>query len=269
LLAPTLAVYNAAGTTRLGQQISYTMGDTISLAISNVAPGQVYTIRASGTGTGDSGFGAYGLQVNFGSLSQPPVTAPDTYMAEASNQGGGTMSESSEATGDEASIQQDWSAIPGVPTFWVYDEEGATISEDAGMIGWTETDEPSEEDPLADPTIVIDTDVPEDSELITVGDMSGLGCAFMMPGHDHDPDRSGGLAPWAPRWQPPRPVGLFMSAPQARPVATTGLAAMDFFSGSDRKIILPFFSTSSTRRTARMQQTIVDRALADLATAVR
>ena len=93
LLAPTLAVYNAAGTTMLGQQISYNMGDTVTVTITNVSAGQVYDIRCQGSTTGDSGFGAYGLQVNFGSLTQPPVTAPDTTMAEAADQGGGTMSE--------------------------------------------------------------------------------------------------------------------------------------------------------------------------------
>ena len=83
LLAPTLAVYNSAGTTMLGQQISYNMGDTVTVTINNVSPGQVYDIRCQGSTTGDSGFGAYGLQVNFGSLTQPPITPPNTTMAGA------------------------------------------------------------------------------------------------------------------------------------------------------------------------------------------
>ena len=66
------------------------------MTINNVSAGQVYDIRCQGSTTGDSGFGAYGLQVNFGSLTQPPVTAPNTTMAEASDQGGGTMSESTD-----------------------------------------------------------------------------------------------------------------------------------------------------------------------------
>ena len=100
LLAPSLAVYNGAGTTRLGQQISYNTGDTVTVTITNVSAGQVYDIRGQGSTTGDSGFGAYGLQVNFGSLTQPPVTAPNTTMAEAADQGGGTLSEST----DDAAI---------------------------------------------------------------------------------------------------------------------------------------------------------------------
>ena len=37
--------------------------------------------------------------------------------------------------------------IPGVPTFWVYDDNGSTVSEDNGVIG------PADKgDPLADPS---------------------------------------------------------------------------------------------------------------------
>ena len=102
LLSPWLAVYNSAGTTMLGQQISDRMGDTVTVTITNVSAGQVYDIRCQGATTGDSGFGAYGLQVNFGSLTQPPVTAPNTTMAEAADQGGGTMSETTDDAGTSA-----------------------------------------------------------------------------------------------------------------------------------------------------------------------
>ena len=137
LLAPTLAVYNGAGTTMLGQQISYNTGDTVTVTITNVSAGQVYDIRAKGSTTGDSGFGAYGLQVNFGSLTQPPVTAPNTTMAEAADQGGGTLSESTRRSAIVGDLPQDedGSAIPGVPTFWVYNDDESTVSEDNGVVG--------------------------------------------------------------------------------------------------------------------------------------
>jgi hypothetical protein len=119
LLSPWLAVYNAGATTILGQASSTAWGDTITVTINNVSPGQVYDIKCKGATTGDSGFGAYGLQVNFGSQSQPPVKAPDTTMAEQADQGGGTMAETSDGSDQGDGTLQDSSAIPGVPTYWV------------------------------------------------------------------------------------------------------------------------------------------------------
>ncbi len=96
LLAPSLAVFNSAGNTILAQQISSNLGDTVTVAIKNVSPGQVYDIRCQGSTTGASGFGSYGLQVNFGSHTQPPIPSPNTTVARAPDKGGGTMSESSD-----------------------------------------------------------------------------------------------------------------------------------------------------------------------------
>jgi hypothetical protein len=91
LLTPTLAVFNSSGTTLLGQQSSTTMGDTVSVTLSHVSSGQVYLIRCTGTSTGDAGFGAYGLEVNLGSLTQPPISPPNTTVAQQPDHGGGTM----------------------------------------------------------------------------------------------------------------------------------------------------------------------------------
>ncbi|HMF37506.1 MAG TPA: matrixin family metalloprotease [Isosphaeraceae bacterium] len=96
LLSPSLAVFNSAGNTILAQQISNNLGDTVTVAIKKVSPGQVYDIRCQGSTTGDSGFGSYGLQVNFGSLTQTPIPPPNTFVKQAPDQGGGTLSQSSE-----------------------------------------------------------------------------------------------------------------------------------------------------------------------------
>jgi hypothetical protein len=93
LLAPNLAVFDSSGTKMLGQQYSSNLGDTVSVTINKVSAGQVYAFRCKGNNTGDSGFGAYGLQVNVGSLTQPPVAPPNTVVAQASDQGGGTINE--------------------------------------------------------------------------------------------------------------------------------------------------------------------------------
>ncbi len=95
LLSPSLAVFNSAGNTILGQQISNNLGDTVTVTIQNVSPGQVYDIRCQGSTTGNSGFGDFGLQVNFGSLTQPPIPSPNTTVAQAPDEGAGTMNEKS------------------------------------------------------------------------------------------------------------------------------------------------------------------------------
>ena len=102
LLSPSLAVFNSAGNTMLAQQVSNNLGDTVTVTIKKVSPGQVYDIRCQGSTTGNSGFGAYGLQVNFGSLTQPPIPPPNTTVAQAPNKGGGTLSESSDGEVDSS-----------------------------------------------------------------------------------------------------------------------------------------------------------------------
>jgi len=53
-----------------------------------VQAGQTYLIRASGNAAGDS-TGGFGLEVNFGSATQPPIAPPNTVVAQQPNQGGG------------------------------------------------------------------------------------------------------------------------------------------------------------------------------------
>jgi len=95
LLSPSLAVFNSAGNTILAQQVSDNLGDTVAVTINNVSPGQVYDLRCQGATTGNSGFGEYGLQVNLGSLTQSPIPAPNTTVAQAPDKGGGSLNEKS------------------------------------------------------------------------------------------------------------------------------------------------------------------------------
>ena len=250
LLAPTISVYNAAGTTLLGQQISYNTGDTVSVTISGVTAGQVYDIRAKGSTSGDSGFGAYGLQVNFGSLTQPPVTAPDTTMGEASDQGGGTMSETTDgdSTGDD--LPQDGSTIPGVPTFWVYDDSGTTVSEDNGVVGPSDDGDDTTDQTSSDNTTTIGTPpadgtTPSDGQVITVGDFTGLGDAPLMTGCTGAGCNcplcraAAALAaaskPWTPLWRPPGPITVFRPAFATDQGNQSALTTLDFFSANENQ----------------------------------
>jgi hypothetical protein len=199
LLSPWLAVYNPGGTTILGSASSTAWGDTVTVTISNVSPGQVYDIKCKGATTGDSGFGAYGLQVNFSSETQPPVTAPNTTMAEQADQGGGTMAESSDSSASGDGTLQDSSAIPGVPTYWVYDDQGSVVSEDTGSVVGPDAGSSSDTTALPDSTLPVDGDV------ITVGQVSGLGDALMINAGDEARLARGsfeGVPPWTPVWRP-------------------------------------------------------------------
>src|SRR5262249_25418589 len=59
VLSPWLAVYSSGGTTMLASQSSTNYGDTLTITINGVSPGQVYDIKCKGATTGDTGYGAY------------------------------------------------------------------------------------------------------------------------------------------------------------------------------------------------------------------
>jgi matrixin len=270
LLAPGLAVYNGAGTTILGQKNSTAMGDTVSVTINGVSAGQVYDIRCRGTTTGDSGFGAYGLQVNFGSATQPPVTAPNTVMDEAADQGGGTLSETNADDANASSLPQDVSVIAGVPNYWVYNDSGSTVSEDNGLVNAADNS-----DPLSDPSNADllatdiapspDSTVPDDAQVITVGNVSGLGDAMMInigAERQLDSRAAGNLTPWAPLWRPQPPTTIFRPAFTSDQANQNVVTTLDFSSGDDHvKAVFPFITQPKIKKPERMQNEIVDRAL--------
>jgi hypothetical protein len=120
LLAPSLAVFNSSGTTILGQQSSSNLGDTGTVTLNNVSPGQVYEIRCQGSTTADWGFGAYGLQVDLGSYPLSPIPLPNTTVAQAPDQGTGTISDDRHpikvgtlsGIGDDFMVHDDSSHVP-------------------------------------------------------------------------------------------------------------------------------------------------------------
>lgn len=93
LLSPMVTVFDAAGTTILGQQSSSAYGATVGVTLSGVTPGRTYLIRARGATSGNSGYGAYALQVNLGSSPLGPVAVPDTVVARTTDLGGATRGE--------------------------------------------------------------------------------------------------------------------------------------------------------------------------------
>ena len=71
-----------------GPWSSSSYGATVSHSVSGVQAGQTYLICAGGNAAGDS-TGGFGLEVNFGSASQPPIPPPNTVVLQQPDQGGG------------------------------------------------------------------------------------------------------------------------------------------------------------------------------------
>jgi hypothetical protein len=89
LLSPKLTVYSST-LSLLGQASSTKYGDTVTVTVSRVQPGQSYYIRADGTAGGNM-VGGFGLELNFGSQYQPPIPPPNTVVLEQPDQGGGSI----------------------------------------------------------------------------------------------------------------------------------------------------------------------------------
>jgi hypothetical protein len=83
-------------------------------------PGQGYYVRASNNG--GSSNGAFGLEINFGSLTQPPILPPKTVVPQQHDRGGGTAAQS---------IRLD---RPGGP--WGTTSQLTTLLGLNGLMGW-------------------------------------------------------------------------------------------------------------------------------------
>src|SRR5262249_19646488 len=67
-------------------------GATATVTVTGVTPGQGFYIRCSAA-SGMGSYGAYGLEVNFGSGTQPPIAPPITVVAQRPDHGGGSENE--------------------------------------------------------------------------------------------------------------------------------------------------------------------------------
>ena len=74
----------------IGSASSTSFGATVSVTLSGVQAGQTYLIRACGNSAG-SPTGGFGLELNFGSASQPPIAPPNTVVPQQPDQGGGSV----------------------------------------------------------------------------------------------------------------------------------------------------------------------------------
>ena len=88
-LSPQVSVYTT-GLQLLGSASSTSFGATVSVSIPGVQAGQIYLVRANGNAAG-SPTGGFGLELNFGSASQPPIAPPNTVVPQQPNQGGGSQ----------------------------------------------------------------------------------------------------------------------------------------------------------------------------------
>src|SRR5262249_24927316 len=79
-LAPKLQVYNSSRSLLGTVSGAFTFGATLSYTVSGVQAGQSYYVKVLAAG-GPAPIGGYGLLVNFGSQSQPPIAPPNTVVA--------------------------------------------------------------------------------------------------------------------------------------------------------------------------------------------
>jgi hypothetical protein len=71
----------------IGSASSTAYGATVSYSLAGVQAGQTYLIRALGNAAGNP-TGGFGLEVNFGSATQPPIPPPNTVVLQQPDQGG-------------------------------------------------------------------------------------------------------------------------------------------------------------------------------------
>ena len=87
-LSPKITVMTTSLQT-VGSQGSSNLGDTVSVSVA-VQPGQSYYVRANANSTGTA-LGGFGLELNFGSHTQSPISPPYTVVPPQPDQGGGTI----------------------------------------------------------------------------------------------------------------------------------------------------------------------------------
>jgi hypothetical protein len=90
MLSPTLWLYKSSSSLpiTIGSVSSTAFGATVSYSVAGVQAGQTYLIRTFGNAAGDP-TGGFGLEVNFGSATQPPIPPPNTVVLQQPDQGGG------------------------------------------------------------------------------------------------------------------------------------------------------------------------------------
>jgi len=91
MLSPMLSLYRPGSIipTGIGLVSSTGYGATVSYSLAGVQAGQTYLIRECGNAAGDP-TGGFGLEVNFGSATQPLIAPPNTVVPQKPDQAGGT-----------------------------------------------------------------------------------------------------------------------------------------------------------------------------------
>ncbi len=101
-LSPKILLYDGSlhGLSQASAANAY--GATVTASASGITAGQKFYVKCLAASGGTLAVGAYGLQVNFGTGTMSPIAPPNTTVASAADQGGGS---SNEGTGDMGTIQ--------------------------------------------------------------------------------------------------------------------------------------------------------------------
>jgi hypothetical protein len=92
-VSPRLGIWNSAKVSVASGSLVNVYGGTETLTLTGVTAGQGFYIRAS-AGSSPGAFGAYGLLVNMGSVTQPPIAPPNTVVLSQPDMGGGSSNDS-------------------------------------------------------------------------------------------------------------------------------------------------------------------------------
>ncbi len=100
LLAPSLKIYNSAGTLLGSATGSGELGATLSKSVS-ITPGQTYYVRVAGANSTVFGTGNYALTLNLGTGPNPSVPLPNTQLPDGNPiSGGGGMADQVDTAGN-------------------------------------------------------------------------------------------------------------------------------------------------------------------------
>ncbi len=100
--APTMYIFNSSLGTVATAATPTNYGSELSLAVP-VSAGQKYYVKVLATGSYGQ-VGAYGLLLNFGSVSQPMIPPPNTLVLQQPGTGGGTENSITTTTGNTSSL---------------------------------------------------------------------------------------------------------------------------------------------------------------------
>ena len=125
-LSPKVVLYSSTQKGLTQAVAANTFGATVTATVTGVTAGQQFYIKTQAANGGITGAGGYGLLVNFGTGTMPPIAPPNTVVASQPGQGGGSTNQGTPvsvgglaSTGDSLGIEANFRrAVDLVTSGW-------------------------------------------------------------------------------------------------------------------------------------------------------